>query len=295
MMRVSVEKVQAAIRKGVFAGMRIVGHRPGKAIRNLHYGPEPGQSLDIYLPGDDFRGIQMVFLHGGSWQSGHKDEYAYLGAALAAFGISCAVVGYRLFPQVRYPQFVEDVAHAISWLRRDGLRYGFSDAPVYLMGHSAGAHIACLMAMDDRYRDIAGLEEGSVAGVIGLSGVYRFKPETSAVYMDIFAAAQADLETVKPINYVGKDKVPLLMLHGDADEVIGIRNAQQMLEAARKAGQPAVLHSQPGYGHARPIFDFLPFMPNHQKMMAVILSFVSSRSVGQVDSFNTSLNKEQFQ
>jgi acetyl esterase/lipase len=285
MMKSSFDKVQAAIRKGVFSGMRLAGHRPGKAIRNLHYGREPCQALDIYLPADGFRGTQMVFLHGGSWQSGHKDEYAYLGAALAAFGISCAVVGYRLFPQVRYPQFVEDVAHAVSWLRRDGLRYGFSDAPVYLMGHSAGAHIACMMAMDERYREIAGLEADSVAGVIGLSGVYRFRPETSQVYRDIFSCAQDDFEAVKPINYVGKDKVPLLMLHGEADDVIGIRNAQQMLEAARQAGQRAILHSQPGYGHARPIFDFLPFMPNHQKMMALILSFVSQKTVHHIEQF----------
>ncbi len=270
------DKVQAAIRKGVFAGMRITGHRPGKAIRNLHYGREPGQSLDIYLPAEDYRGTQLVFLHGGSWQSGHKDEYAYLGAALSAYGVSCAVVGYRLFPQVRYPMFIEDVAHALGWLRKEGQRYGFTNTPVYLMGHSAGAHIACMLAMDERYRALAGLDEHSIAGVIGLSGVYRFRPETSPVYMDIFSCAQDDLEAVKPINYVGKGKVPLLMLHGDADSVIGIKNAQQMLMAAQGAGQRAVLHTQVGYGHARPIFDFLPFMPNHQKMMALLLSFMST-------------------
>jgi acetyl esterase/lipase len=271
----SVEKFQDVVRKGVFAGLRIAGHRPGKAVKHLHYGRELGQSLDIYLPAEGYRGTQMVFIHGGGWRTGSKDEYAYLGAAMAAYGISCAVVGYRLYPDVRYPVFVEDVAHAVSWLRRDGLRYGFADAPLYLMGHSAGAHIACLVALDEQLRTLAKLESDSVAGIIGLSGVYRFRPETSPIYSDIFSTAKPDFESVKPINYVGKNKVPLLMLHGDQDDTIGIRNAQQMLDAAVAVGQNATLHSQSGYGHIRPIFDFLPFMPNHQKTMSVLLSFMS--------------------
>lgn len=276
MIKSSVERVQLALRKGVFTGLKIAGHRPGKIVRDLHYGRDPGQSLDIYLPQEGYRRNQLVFLHGGSWRSGHKDEYAYLGAALSAYGIACAVVGYRLFPQVRYPVFVEDVAHAINWLRRDGGRYGFSDEPMYVMGHSAGAHIACLVAMDDRFHSL--IDAVSIAGVIGLSGVYRFRPETSPLYRDIFMAAEPDFEVVKPISYVGKDKVPLMMLHGEMDEVIGVRNAQHMLSAATKAGQQAILHVQPGYGHVRPIFDFLPFMPNHQRMMSQLLTFMAGQT-----------------
>ncbi|HAG92566.1 MAG: hypothetical protein CMK83_23160 [Pseudomonadales bacterium] len=275
MKRNALDSPRDLLRKSLFAGLRLVGHRPGKVIRNLHYGREPGQALDIYLPREGYRGTQMIFLHGGGWHSGSKEEYGYLGAAMAAYGVACAVVGYRLYPQVRYPLFIEDVAHGISWLRRDGLRYGFADAPFFLMGHSAGAHIACMVAMDETYRELAHLHAGSIAGIIGLSGVYRFRPETSPVYSDIFSAAQADYEVVKPINYVGEDKVPILMLHGDQDAVIGIGNARQMLQAARAAGQRAQLHAQQGYGHVRPVFDFLPFMPNHQRTMAALLSFMS--------------------
>lgn len=272
----TLNTARETVRKSLFAGLQLAGHRPGKVIRNLHYGREPDQALDIYLPREGHRGTQMVFLHGGGWHFGCKDEYGYLGAAMAAYGIACAVVGYRLYPKVRYPLFVEDVAHALSWLRRDGLRYGFADAPFYLMGHSAGAHIASMVALDERYRDLAHLHPDSVAGIIGLSGVYRFRPETSPVYADIFSMAEGDYEIVKPINYVGENKVPILMLHGDQDRVIGICNAQQMLQAARAAGHHAQLHTQKGYGHVRPIFDFLPFMPNHQRTMSVLLSFMSA-------------------
>lgn len=279
MIKQSLNRVQTSVRKGLFHGLRWAGLRPGKVIQDLHYGREPGQALDIYLPRENDRGTQMVFLHGGGWHSGSKDEYAYLGSAMAAYGVSCAVVGYRLYPQVRYPVFIEDVSHAIAWLRREGPRYGFGSAPLYLMGHSAGAHIACMVALDERYRELAHLDANSIAGIIGLSGVYRFRPEVSPVYSDIFSTAEPGFESVKPINYVGENKVPILMLHGDQDKVIGARNAQQMLQAAQQVGQKVQLHLQEGYGHIRPIFDFLPFMPNHQKTMSMLLSFMSSVEV----------------
>lgn len=265
-------------RKGFFNGMKLVGHRPGRVISDLHYGREPDQKLDIYLPADQHRGAHLVFFHGGSWSSGHKDEYAFLGSALAAFGISCAVVGYRLYPRVRYPVFVEDAAHAVAWLQREGSRYGFASGPLYLMGHSAGAHIAALVAMDERYRDMARLEMSQVMGVIGLSGAYRFRPENDPVHADIFSPAAHDFEIVKPINYVGADKVPLLLLHGSKDAVVGLKIAERMYAAAMQAGQKVDLHIQHGYGHVRPLFDFLPFMPNHQKTMALLLSFMAGES-----------------
>ena len=271
----SSNSVKNILRKGMFNGLRLVGHRPGKVIRDLHYGREPQQKLDIYLPAERHRGAHLVFFHGGSWRSGHKDEYAFLGSALAAFGISCAVVGYRLYPEVRYPVFIEDAAHAVAWLQREGSRYGYASGPLYLMGHSAGAHIACLLALDERYRHMAQLDMERILGVIGMSGVYRFRPEKNPLYADIFAPAAPEFAGVKPIDFVGEAKVPLLLLHGSDDEMVGIRNAQNMFEAASGAGQKVQLHIQQGYGHTRPLFDFLPFMPNHQKTMALLLAFMS--------------------
>lgn len=271
----NIDTFKTYLRKGLFNGMKLVGHRPGRVIRDLHYGREPEQKLDIYLPAGPHRGAHLVFFHGGSWSSGHKDEYAFLGSALAAFGISCAVVGYRLYPKVRYPVFVEDGAHAVAWLQREGSRYGFASGPLYLMGHSAGAHIACLLALDERYRDMAHLRMEHILGVIGLAGVYRFRPENDPVHADIFAPAGPDFEQVKPINYVAGNKVPLLLLHGSKDTTVGPKIAQRMYEAASGAGQKVQLHIQPGYGHVRPLFDFLPFMPNHQKTMALLLAFMA--------------------
>lgn len=278
MIKSRIDQIQTVLRKGMFRGLHAVGHRSGRVIRDLHYGREPEQKLDIYLPPDHRRGVQLVFFHGGSWSSGHKDEYAFLGSALAAFGISCAVVGYRLFPLVRYPAFVEDAAHAVAWLQQNGDRYGFDAGPLYLMGHSAGAHIACLLALDERYRRIAQLDDKAIRGVIALSGVYRFRPENSPLHSAIFESAAPDFEVVKPINYVGASQVPLLLLHGSNDTTVKYHTAQRMYEAAVAAGQKVSLHAQPGYGHVRPLFDFLPFMPNHQKTMALLLAFMAGQA-----------------
>lgn len=275
MIKSSLDRAQAQMRKGVFAGLRWAGHRPGKTLRNLHYGRHPGQVLDIYLPSENSRGLQLVFIHGGGWQSGHKDEYAFLGAAMAAHGVACAVIGYRLYPEVRSPIFIEDVAHAVGWLRREGVRYGFGQRPLFLMGHSAGAHMASMVALDARYQQISHLDQSAVAGIIGMSGVYRLRPEPSTIYSDIFAAAGPGFETVSPICFVGENPVPLLLLHGDRDQVVDINNARRMVEAAVNAGHSATLHTQQGYGHIRPVLEFLPFVPSHQRTMSVLLSFMS--------------------
>lgn len=278
MMKQNMKKLRARIQKGVFAGAQFVGHRPGQRIKHLQYGTEPGQFLDLYLPKESNNDIQLIFIHGGAWRSGNKNEYVYLGSTMAAYGIACAVVGYRLYPEVRYPVFVEDVAHAIRWLHHEGGQYGFPEGPTFLMGHSAGAHIACLVALDERFQALADMALEKVAGIIGLSGVYRFHPETSELYSDIFRQAEPDFEMAKPINYVGEGKVPILMLHGEQDDIIGIGNAKQMMEAAKQRGQQAQLHSQPGYGHIRPIFDFVPFMPNHRKTMSILMEFLMNRN-----------------
>lgn len=270
------ETLQTVLRKSLFSGMKWAGHRPGRVIRNLHYGRESRQQLDIYLAAGQFRGPHLVFFHGGGWTSGHKNEYAFIGNALSAFGVNCAVVGYRLYPRVRYPAFVEDAALAVGWLQREGARYGFGNGPLYLMGHSAGGHIACLLALDERYRQLTQLDMERIGGVIGLAGAYRFRPENDPVHSQIFAAAGPDFASAKPVHHVARDKAPLLLLHGSNDATVPLRTAQRMFDAASAVGQPVQLHVQSGYGHVRPLFDFLPFMPNHQKTMALLLSFMAN-------------------
>ena len=270
------EKLEVLLRKYLFKSLKRVGRRPGQVQRNLEYGNLPAQKLDIYLSKNQKHNLQLVFFHGGSWNSGNKNEYAFIGNALANLGVACAVVGYRLYPQVRFPAFVEDGAQALAWLQRNGQQHGFGGEGTFLMGHSAGAHIAFLLGLDERYHGPAGLDAKRIKGLIGLGGVYRFRPENDPEHSDIFAVAGPGFDAAKPIHFVGAGKAPLLLLHGSKDGTVRPYTAERMLEAAQQAGQQVELHMQPGYGHIRPLFDFVPFMPNHQKTMNLLLQFMTS-------------------
>ena len=148
--------------------------RGGYALdRDVAYGPLPRQRLDVYRPRERVKpaGV-VVFFYGGDWQNGSKADYRFVGQALASRGFVAVLPDYRLYPQVTFPAFVEDGALAVRWAH-DHL----GDAgPLHLMGHSAGAHVAALLALDDHYLKNVGLDRGAVRAAALLSGPYNFVP-----------------------------------------------------------------------------------------------------------------------
>ena len=118
----------------------------------------------------------VVFWHGGGWNSGDKAEYRFVGAALAESGYAAVLPNYRHYPQVLMPGFMEDAAHAALWAAEHACALGADPNRVYLMGHSAGAHLAALLTLDTRYFAATGRPAPRIAGVIGLSGPYDFLP-----------------------------------------------------------------------------------------------------------------------
>ena len=113
---------------------------------DLPYGPLPRQRLDFYAPvAPRADGKTVVFFYGGAWRQGDKADYLFLGQALASRGIGVVVADYRLFPNVRYPAFIQDGALAVGWSARR-----FGSERLFLMGHSAGAYIASMLA--DQHR-----------------------------------------------------------------------------------------------------------------------------------------------
>src|SRR3954471_10166956 len=126
---------------------------------NLSYGKEPRQSLDVYTPcGDPKHAPVVIFFYGGYWQWGSKSDYRFVGQALASKGFIAVLPDYRLYPRVTFPAFVEDGAQAVRWTRDHIARYGGDPNRLYLMGHSAGAHTAALLAVDPHYLQDAGVD-----------------------------------------------------------------------------------------------------------------------------------------
>jgi acetyl esterase/lipase len=125
-------------------GVRTVG-------RGLAFGPGPRQAMDVYAPSGPGPRPMLVFFYGGSWNSGRRQEYAWAGRALAAQGFVVAIPDYRLVPEVRFPGFVQDGAAAVARLQAEAVRLGGDPDRIVLCGHSAGAYIAVLLALDPRH------------------------------------------------------------------------------------------------------------------------------------------------
>lgn len=234
--------------------------------QDVAYGELPQQRLDIYLPSTPPTACVM-FIHGGSWQFGHRKEYAFVGQALARQGVAALVLGYRLFPQVSYPEFVCDAARALAWFRRSSASYGLAETSLYLMGHSAGAHIALLAGLDGIFAQDFGYTQELIRGIICLAGVYSFRPEKSVLFQKIFPAALCgdNYRQVKPVNLVSRDGTPLYLLHGRKDNTVACRSAERMYKNALLAGHPVDLDIRENYGHYAMLFDFLNY-GNQQRL-----------------------------
>jgi acetyl esterase/lipase len=211
---------------------------------NIAYGSARRQRLDVYRPKQQpATGPQaapaagagvglpvVVFFHGGTWATESKDDYRFVGATLAEHGWLGIVPSYRVYPQVEFPAFVEDAALAIAWTEKHAAEYGGDPRRIFVLGHSSGAHIALLVALDPRYLTSAGAGADAIRGVIGLSGPYDFLPFASARIARVFEHARDPLDT-QPIHFARGDAPPVLLLHGTADAMVPAANSQKLAES----------------------------------------------------------------
>ena len=216
--------------------------------RDLAYGKQPRQRLDVYLP-DGLAGPApvVVFFYGGRWESGDKGDFRFVGQALASRGLIAVIPDYRRFPEVRFPTFVADGATAIAWVRDHLADLGGDPGALHLMGHSAGAHIAALLALDPHYLAAAGIEPAAVASFVGLAGPYDFLPLHDPTLEQIFAVD--DMAATQPITFAGRGAPPTLLLHGAADATVLPANSERLAAALEAAGNSAQVRLYPGIGH----------------------------------------------
>jgi acetyl esterase/lipase len=182
----------------------------------------------------------IVFFYGGSWNSGEREAYSFVGRALAARGFLVAVADYRLVPEVRFPAFLEDCAAAVRWVVAHAAGYGGDGARVVLAGHSAGAYNAAMLALDPRW---LGAARSAVRGLVGLAGPYDFLPLDSAVTRAAFGGA-GNLKLTQPVHFGRADAVPALLLSGAEDRTV---RPVQTKRLAERIGAEVRLY--PGTGH----------------------------------------------
>ena len=216
----------------------------GKIERDIAYGPLPRQKLDVYSPKEITADTPtLVFYHGGSWQFGSKADYRFLGTALSARGIQTVVVNYRLHPEVIFPAFVEDAAKALAYTRATIAQ----NRPIFISGHSAGAHIAAMVALDPRFLSAEGTTIcEATKGIIGISGPYDFTP-IDPEFKLIFPAAI--LPSTKPINFASTRVPPVLLLHGAKDTTVIPSRTTDMAAALTAAGNNVQVKMYEGVDH----------------------------------------------
>lgn len=212
------------------------------------YGPSPRQTLDVYTPRRmDASAPVAVFLYGGGWERGRKWDYGWVAQALADRGYVVVLPDYRLYPQVRFPAFLEDAAQSVRWAVDHAPAYGGDPSRVVLLGHSAGAYNAVMLALDDHYLTTAGVDPAAVRAVVGLAGPYDFLPlEGHAA--EVFGGA-ADPAQTQPIKLVRPDAPPMLLLTGSADRIVDPRNTEALARALEQIGGEVEVRTYPGIGH----------------------------------------------
>jgi len=240
--------------------------------RDVAYGPGPREMLDIYRPDAPGPLPVVVFFYGGSWRTGSKADYKFVAASLAQRGLLVVVPDYRLYPEARYPGFLQDGAAAVAWTVGHIGAHGGDATDVFLMGHSAGAYIAAMLALDPAFLAAEGVQRDALAGMIGLAGPYDFLPITDPDIIPIFAVP--DQPATQPIHHVDGLNPPLFLAAGSDDTIVLPRNTTRLAAAIRAAGGPVEETVYPGVGHIGTVIAFAPLFRGKAPVLDDVLGFV---------------------
>jgi len=207
-----------------------------RVARDVPYGEGPRRRLDVYAPTQRQGALPViVFIYGGSWDSGDKDDYGFAGTALASRGFVTAAPDYRLAPDVRFPGFIEDCAAAVRWASDHAAEYGGDAQRIVLVGHSAGAYNAMMLALAGDYLQSAGVDARAIRGAVGLAGPYDFLPFDVDATRNAFGEAP-DAQLTQPVHFARAGAPPLLLLWGADDTTVGPRNLESLARVQRVAG-----------------------------------------------------------
>jgi len=243
---------------------------------DISYGADPRQKLDIYAPRDIAVGAPVVvFFYGGNWRMGDRADYAFVGEALASRGILAVIADYRLYPDTSYPGFVEDSAAAVAWTARKVRNYGGNPEHLFVMGHSAGAYNAAMVALDARWLGGQGMKPDVLRGWIGLAGPYDFLPIENPDVKPVFHFPDTPPSS-QPINHVSADAPPALLIASEDDSLVNPgRNTGHLASRLREKGVEVETRYYDRTSHAtlvatlsRPLRGLAPVLDDVERFVA---------------------------
>lgn len=262
----------------LFSGLNVISPRSDLAeSRGIVFDPVHQLQLDVYRPLKASAAPVVVFFYGGSWEWGRRQDYRWLGEALARQGFVVVVPDYRKYPQVKLDGFMSDAAAATAWARQHAASYGGDSKQLFVMGHSAGAHLAIMLASDGQWLAMQGMRPADLAGAIGMAGPYNFLPLQSDALRGMFGSTAEQQARSQPINFVDGDEPSMLLLHGDADKTVWSTNSSSMAAAVTANGGHAQLILYPGISHAGILLSLSPTFIGKSSAMADSVAFIRQR------------------
>jgi acetyl esterase/lipase len=254
-----------------------------KIAKDVAFGHDRRQRLDVYRPKGAVKPPVIVFIYGGSWSSGKRQDYAFIANIFAARGYLTVVPDYRLVPDVRFPAFVEDGAAAVAWAAKNATTYGANPKQIFLVGHSAGAYTVAMLGLDAAYLKNAGVAPGTIRGVIGLAGPYDFYPFDVQGSVDAFGQTAEPL-TTQPITYVRADAPPMLLLHGAQDKTVRPRNTESLGQKLSDVGAPVETKIYPRLSHSGLLLALTPLLRKRTPVLQDVEAFIVAHSVQKNNS-----------
>lgn len=242
--------------------------------QGVAYGDGDRQKLDIYGPKDPKGPAPvLMFIYGGSWKQGQRQDYQFVGRALAANGFVVVIPDYRLYPQVTYPKFLEDNAAAVKWIQDHIESYGGDTSRFFIAGHSAGAYNAVMLGLEKSF-----LSEYNVTmpvkAVVGISGPYDFYPFEYDEVRNTFGGTD-NPEGTQPINLVTSDEPPMLLLQGNQDPIVRMTNTDHLAHKLKAAGDWVTVKYYDNIGHMEAVFAIGAMWRWRAPVLADMVSFLT--------------------
>lgn len=260
-----------------------------KLASNVVYDSTTGMKLDVYTPLNVAANAPVVvFILGGRWEQGttySKEKYRFVGEALAAKGFVAMIPDYRLYPQVKYPAFVDDCAHAVVWAHANARHYGGDAGKLVVLGHSAGAYNAAMLALDPAFMKRAGGERAWLRGMIGLAGPYDFLPITDPDLRDIFGPPE-NFESTQPILYADGSNPPMLLMAGEDDDVVLVKNTLNLYDRIKHNNGIVDKVIYPHLSHTKIVASLATRLQGEADVMKYVASFVERVSNAQTKPDN---------
>ncbi|MCX7554391.1 alpha/beta hydrolase fold domain-containing protein [Marinicella sp. S1101] len=246
--------------------------RPVDSIKDIYYGNEAWQTLNIYPAENRSNAPVIVFIYGGAWYKGSKEQHHFVADGLVRLGYTVVIPDYIKYPEGKFPTFVEDIALATAWVKNNIINYNGNPNQIFLAGHSAGAHTGALLVTDNQYLNTVGMSKNEIKGFVGLAGPYNFTPKNPK-YIETFGSE--NFEIMKANHHVDGSEPPIKLMHSSGDKTVALFNYQTFRNKLRSEGVQVETKLFEDIGHVSMVLKIHPWFADEIDLAKEIDHFFS--------------------